>query len=327
MALIWWGGEDTSFGNGSPVSVSTSGSSFRSGYARSAVCMNLAFPSTARSATFTSITSGWLRTVFTQPTNFADAHAFMVGLGSSSNGAAIGVGWDTSGRPLFSTFNGSTATTLATSTGVILSSNSLYVIDFQLLSYGTGATLNLYLNGAQILTFTGDVTIPGTSSFDSVFFTGSSSGSNQSPFFSEFIVASDSTLSRLGIVTNAGNGNGTTQDWSNPAYTNWNPTTINDLNSTFSNTTGQDEQATIIQPPAGTFAIEAVKVEARALSTAGATATQLETGFNNGTTVGVGTAHTLTTGFKNYEDFFLTDPTTGVAWNGLTGYQLDLRSA
>jgi hypothetical protein len=40
---------------------------------------------------------------------------------------------------------------------------------------------------------------------------------------SEIIVANETTLSFQGLVTLAPNGNGATQNWSNPAYTNFDP--------------------------------------------------------------------------------------------------------
>ena len=149
---------------------------------------------------------------------------------------------------------------------------------------------------------------------------------------SEVIVADESTLAFQGLATFAPTGNGTTQNWTNPAYTNFSPTAINDLNSTFTNTTGQDEQATLNSSPSGMLQLRAVKVIARALATSGATATGLKLGFNNTNTsvVAEGTSHTLGTSFAQVEDYFATDPTssggTGAWGADLSGYQLELRS-
>lgn len=330
MSVLWCGGEDIDFPNGPAPSAIAGG--FRTGFARVGLRLQVDFPSCAKSTLFSGggITSGWLRYIFRQGTNFSVVNGFECGFANSGNGKALGVGLNTSGFLTLSTFNGTTATVLATASSVVIPIGPTNVMDLQLINFGATGTLNLYVNGTLNLTFTGNLTMSGVSSFDSVFFTGSSSiGSDQVPYFSEFIVASDDTRGLNGLLTMAPNGNGTTQNWSNPAFTNFNPTSINDANSTFTNTTAQDEQATLIDLPAGTFSIKAVKIAARASATSGSTATGVKLGVNNAGTIGVGSAHTLAVVFATVEDLFTTDPTTGIAFApaDMNGLQLDLRSA
>ena len=150
-------------------------------------------------------------------------------------------------------------------------------------------------------------------------------------FFSEIIVANESTLGWQGLLTDAPLALGASDTWSNAAVTNVNPVTINDANSTFVNTTGSNEEYTMVAQPSGNFQIKAVKIAARAMATSGAASTNLKLGFNNtnNSTVAVGSAHALTTAFATYEDLLSTDPTNGgAAWgSSLSGYQLDLQSA
>jgi len=222
-----------------------------------------------------------------------------------------------------------TMTALANS-GVQSSSGTFAKLDVNMVNYGSACTVYLYINGALYATWTGNATLTGITGFDSVFVGCSTNNINS---VSEIIVADESTLAFQGLVTLAPNGNGSSQQFSNPAYTNFSPININDANSTFTNTVNQDEQATISGLPSGNFQIKTVKVVARALATSGAAATNLKMGFNNTntSTVAEGASHALGTAFAPVEEYFATDPTssggTGAWGSSLSGYQLELKSA
>jgi len=323
MAILWCGGEDIDFPNGGVPSVNTSTLNFRSSWARCALVGPSSATSLIKSTPFPGgqITSAWLRFYSVIAPN--GTIALLGALGKSGTNSAVGVGFSSSGMLAIMKISNGTLTTLATSTTAISSGR----YDVQLINYGTTGTINLYVNGALVTSYTGDLTVTGATGLDSVFFAGTQFGNI---FYSEFIVADDSTLALQGLATLAPTGNGTTQNFSNPAYTNFNPTTINDANSTFTNTAGQDEQATLNGVPSGSFEVKAVKVIARALATSGAATSNLKLGFNNtnNSTVAEGSSHALTSGFTPVEDYFATDPTTGAAWgSNLTGYQLELKSS
>jgi hypothetical protein len=220
------------------------------------------------------------------------------------------------------TFDGTTQTQLATVSNVV-PSGALVRIDMNVVNFGASSTITIYVNGTLSLTFSGNCTVTGVTNVNAVGVLG-----NSAALVSEIVVADEDTRGWPGLVTMAPNGNGTTQNWSNPAFTNYNPITINDANATFTNTAAQDEQATLIDLPAGTFTIKACKIAARALHTAGSTATGVKLGVNNGGSVGVGTTQTLGTAFANVEQLFATDPTTSAAWAfaNMNGMQLDLQS-
>lgn len=328
MAFLWMGGEDIDFPNGTVPSVNTSSSNFRSGWGRCALEGPSSATSFVKSTVFPGgqVTSAWLRCY--SYISFNNTVCFMGGLGMSGTNSAVGFGFSSTGDYALMKVSNGTLTTLATSTTSITSGLARY--DLQLISYGTSGTLNLYVNGALTMSYTGDLTVTGATGLDSVFFAGTQFGAL---YYSEFIVSDTSTLACQGLVTYAPNGNGTSQQWSNPAYTNFSPTTINDTDSTYTNTTGQDEQTTLNGTPSGSFQIDAVKVIARALATAGAASSNLKIGFNNtnNSTVAEGSTHSLGTGFAPVEDYFATDPTsaggTGAWGASLSGYQLELRSA
>jgi hypothetical protein len=251
-----------------------------------------------------------------------------VGLGKSGTNFCLGIGSGSLNQKLaLFKFDGSTATKLVEEAGTsIPNSNTFLQIDIQVINYGVSATVNIYTGGlGLLLSFTGDVTVGGNTSLDSVFLLRSGGTVLEG---SEIIVGDTDTRS-LSLLTGAPNGNGTTQNWSNPAFTNFNPITINDANSTFTNTTAQDEQAALIDIPSGTFSVVATKVAARAMATTGAVAAHLKLGYNSGGTVGVGSSHTLTTSFTTYEDYFVNDPTTSAPFTqtSFNAVQLDLQSA
>lgn len=318
MANLWAGGEDTSFPNGAAVGVNTNVGVFRSGYGRCAIgggtlaapCKSEPFPGGA-------VTGCWLSF-----RRVASTSVSYLGLGKSGQSNFLAIKMINNNAIDVGTVIAGAFTSVATasySTGT-----SVDRVDVQVANYGTGTvTVNVWFNGTQVIAYSSALSVTGmTTNFDSVFMVCAVN------VFSEIGVFDTSTLAWPGLVTLAGNGNGTTQAWSNPDYTNWNPTTINDANATFTNTVAQDEQVTINALPSGSFTIASVKFEARAMATAGATAANLKLGFRNaGGTVAVNPSHALTTAFATYSDYFTTDPTTSSAWTTLTSYQLDLRSA
>jgi hypothetical protein len=329
MSVLWCGAEDVDFPNGSPITIDTGGTSYRTAYARCSLRPTAA-GTYLKGLTFPGgpITSGWLR-AYLYCSGGTSGLQMMVGFGKSGTNSGLGIcHQNTSSTLHILSMNAGTTTALATVNNVF-SDLILVRIDMQVINFGTTNTVNVYVNGAFTATYTGAISIPGVTNFDQVFIGDPGAGFC---WLSEIIVSDESTLAWQGLASCAPSGNGTTQQWSNPAFTNFNPVTINDANSTFSNTVGQDEQATLVAIPAGNFQIKAVKVIARALATAGATATQVKLGFNNtnNATVAVGAAHALITGFSPVEDYFATDPTsaggTGPWGTSLTGYQLDMRS-
>ena len=335
MAILWCGGEDIDFSSGILPNITTAAGNFRSGWARCAV-----MPGGSNAAAFSkgtpfnggaTVTSAWLR-CYTASGGTDANNGFFIGFGTLTSPNMLGV--YINGSRFWSLGKNVAGTITQFSTagfGLNGVANTTHRLDLQLINYGTTGTLNLYIDGNFVCTYTGDISLSGISAFNCVVLTNGAQNAYMN--WSEIIVSDESTLAWQGLVTYAPSGNGTTQNFSNPAYTNFNPTTINDANSTYTNTTGQDEQATINSGPSGVFQIQAVKVIARALATAGATASNLKLGFNNtnNSTVAEGSSHALGTGFAPVEDYFDTDPTsaggTGAWGANLTGYQLELRSA
>lgn len=330
--------EDVDFPNGVSVAFdSTSTTLFRPGFARGCIALDTQ-TGIIKSTQFPTgpVTSCWLKFRFAYGVNGTPASIAVIGLGNSSSGDGLyfGCNHGSGSNALFLAVNIGTRTGAGVLNNLAFAPNiinlgQLYTIDMQVINYGPAGTVNLYCNGTLVLTYTGNLTVGSAANFDSVFIRYDTDNSSQyRRNLSEIIVADESTLGWQGLVTAAPNGNGTTQQWLNPAYTNINPIIINDANSSYTDVVGQDQQVTLIPEPAGNYAIKAVKVVARANGPAGAIPTGIKLGFRNSSgAVAVNPAHAITTAFEPYLDIFETDPITGQPWSDMTGYQLDMRSA
>lgn len=332
MSILFAGGEDLDFPNGTAVPIQTAAGNYRAGFARCCIGGVDSSGTLIKSVGFLggAVTSAWLS--WRGNLYNVDNSQMGVGFGNLASGNWVGVGTNNGARAVFAKSSAGGFTLLGTMFSQFLfpSGTTPSKFDLQMINYGVSATMNFYINGALVGTFVGDVTVTGTAGLDSVFI--GHQNRFQTNWCSEIIVSTESTLAWQGLVTHAPSGNGAVQAWSNPAYTNFNPITINDANSTFSNTAAQDEQASLIAAPAGNWQTKVVRVAARALATTGATASQLKLGLSNaaGTTVGVGPAHSPTVGYTCQDEYFTTDPVTGAAWAAgamPSTYSLDLRSA
>lgn len=329
MSILWCGGEDIDFPNGTAIVPGTGSGQFRTGYSRCTVAMTSI--GTAKSTVFPggAVTSCWLslRGYIPALSTLSVRYAGL-GFGGTNKGLFIGTDATTNTKMTLAKYDGTTHTVLATETGNSLASLTLKRYDIQLISYGASATVNVYVDGALILTFSGNTAVSGVTALDSVFLS-NQQGASSFMTSSEIIVADEDPRAWPGLLTMVPTGLGTTDNWSNTAASNVNPTTINDANAAFTNSTAQDEQYNVTDPPSGVYAIKAVRLAARAMSTSGATAANLKLGVKNGATIATAPQHAMTTAFATYEDIFATDPTTGLAWAlaDMTALQLELLSA
>jgi hypothetical protein len=325
MNILWCGGEDIDFPNGSSVVVSGSGA--RTGFSRAAIRCGTN-PSSSRSLSFSggAVTSGWLH--FQSFANTAGTSTPMAGFGLNSAGnGGVFVGTSTSSNIKCALYkwDGTTLTQLATEAGTSLLTSGQFVIDMQITSFGASSTVNVYVNNVLVITFSGSTAITGITSLDCV----SIPGLTLSQYnVSELIVADADTRS-MSLLTMAPNAAGTTNNWTTGTFASINPTTINDANVIAVNTTGQDFQANCIDLPTGTFAVQAVKAVARAGVGAGSTPTSLKLGINTGGTVNVDAGHSQSAGFLTCERLMTQNPVTSAAWlaSAMNALQMDLQSA
>lgn len=194
----------------------------------------------------------------------------------------------------------------------------------QIVSYGASATVNLFVGGVLVLTYTGSISLTGVSNLDQVWLAGNA---NAIVGYSQVLVADEDT--RALIVTNlAPTSDGTTHSWTG-AYSTVNLTAFTDATPNYTNTSAQDQQSNVTDLPTGAFVIRAVKIAARALKSASSTPTKLRLGYNDGGTVAFGgAAQSLTAAWATYEQLDLLNPNGSVAWaqSIMNALQLDMQS-
>lgn len=334
MSILWCGGEDIDFPNGTAVTVDTNATRFRAGYAR---CSLYTFTdSVCRSTPFAGggVTSCWLsfRVTYGQSgTTPVPIHSIGLGSSGTTKGLFLGVANVSNSLNLaLSKWDGTTYTELKAETGSSISTGVIHRIDMQLINYGATATVNAYVDGGLILTYTGDVTLAGVSNFDCV--TLASHSVNAGSVFwylSEIIVADEDTRGFVGLALMAPTGVGTTDQWTG-VYSTINGITLSDASPVYTNTVAQDEQFNVTDIPTGTFTIKAVKITARsAVSSPTPTATKISLGYNSGGTVAVGSAFTPTVAFAPLEQINATNPVTGNPFvqSEMNALQINLRSS
>jgi hypothetical protein len=151
-----------------------------------------------------------------------------------------------------------TVTTLVTSS-VAISALTVQKLDIQV-NYAVSGTVNIYLDGSLIISYSGDVTTDSATTLSS--FVLGNTGS--AVHWSEGI-CTDGDTRALNLVTMAPNANGNTFSFDTGSYANINETTIDDTGLITSATAGQLAQFTVGSSGiTGTPAIRALCISARA---------------------------------------------------------------
>lgn len=331
MSILWAGGEDIDFPNGSmPYGYTTAGY-FRSSYARCGLAHQAPnYGSEGRSNAFSggAVTACWFSLRLYLTTGQAHGIRF-AGVGKSGTLCGVWVGGSTSAETkiAISTWDGSTATELAAEDGNSLPSNSLYKIDVQITDFGEDTNIKVYVNGtgSPVIDYTGDATLTGMTELDCALVQGQNYYSQA--YISEVIVADEDTRT-FNLLTLAPSGAGDTTDWTG-AYTDIDEINNSDADCVYVNTIDKDIQTALTDTPAGNFLVKAVIVSARCSRTNDSTPTKVKLGIKTGGTVNVGTGQSLTTGWDTYCRIMATNPVTTSVFNTteLDALQLDLQSS
>jgi hypothetical protein len=338
MSILWCGGEDIDFPNGTAVLTSTTSGYFRSSYARVSLYGSYGGTSSSLSSAFVggAVTTAWISAQIGGNTGNNNGSqnsntARLLGLGNTSllNGTGIYICNTAAFGLSISKWDGTTQTVLASGSPFMTNGINLFRVDMSITNYGASSVINLYVNGNLYASFSGSSTISGLSNFNSAVVASTISGNtSQAGCASEIIVADEDTRS-FSLRTMAPTGAGTTSQWTG-LFSALNPTTINDANSNFTNTVAQDQEFTVATLPTGVFAVRLVKATTRCAATAGSTATKVGTGFKISSTVYPGTAQgPLGTAYTDYEQYYTANPATSTDWTttDLGSLQLDLRSS
>lgn len=296
MGIIWCGGEDIDFPNGSVPSGSTT--SCRTTYSRRGLVSTDGF---AKSNIFTGISSGWLRFyrfyngAWTQYNRLYD-----IGLIDYSSGKGLFFGRSgANDRVGLYTYNGSTYTLLAEETDKSAASSGFF--DLHIQNFGEASVLKLYKNGQLIIEFSGDSSISGITELNCValynYFTG---------YYSEFILADEDTR-LMSLKTLAPNAAGDTSDW-NGAYTAIDEVTNSEADLVYTDEFDQDFMCNLTGMPAGDFICKGVKIAARVADGIGGIGVQL--GIKTNSTVDVSATHELEGVFETVEQLYQQNPIT-----------------
>jgi hypothetical protein len=333
MSILWCGGEDIDFPLGQAVITDTSSVCRRGSFTRAALfnsssttnCKSNAFPGGA-------VTSCWMSAQMFMGSGNTTGRKLPFGLANSSNGASLILACSAANlaKLALCTWNGTTLVQLATESGTSLSTNVIYKFDMQVVNYGASATVNVYINGILVITFTGNVAVLSNTNLDQVILPPGDSNSFVSEV-SEIIVADEDTRGFIGLMSHTLTGAGTTDQWSG-VFSTVNTLAISDTSPNSTNTTAQDQQFNLTDPVSGSYLVKAVKVAARlAVSSGSPTATQVKLGYNSGGTVafGAGATKTPATAYTTFEQIDTVNPVTSAAFtpSELTALQVDLRSA
>jgi hypothetical protein len=320
MTILWCGGEDVDFED----IVYVEDGHCVSANARCALnILNAPIPY-AKSYAFTDVTSCWCSYMFYCNT-FASTNALMLGLSKKGSNAWIGMGCGSIAKKaaLFK-YDGTTITKLSEETGTsVIDSFILNKVDIQIINYGVNGTINLFINGALVTTYTGDLTVLSNASLNIVHLV--RTASSTAGFVSEVIVADEDTrLMRLKTHAPDAAGDSST-NWTG-AYTGIDEVASTDTDKIYSSTNDADFQCNLSGMPPGAYRVKAVKAVVRAVDGSGSMGVAL--GVKTGGTVDVGSTETCSGYWQSKERLMTVNPVTGVEWTPaeVEALQLNIRA-
>lgn len=293
MAILFVGGEDIDFPNGS-VTFSTSAA--RSGYSRGGMQS-----AGARSYNFVggAVTSAWLsqRVYFANGWTNPGRWAGLCKDATSTAGLYLANDY---GRLQLVKWSGSAATVLDFKDGVTAAGTPVRA-DMQVVDYGAAATVRVYVNGALEIEYTGDVAQAGVTSLGAV--------GLYSPYYgyvSEVIVADEDTR-LLNLVTLAPNAAGDINEWSGD-YTAIDETTLSDADAISTDVGEKSFAANLTALPTGDFIVKHVEMAYRAADGVGGMGVQ--GGIRTNGAYYLGTQRTLNSSWQVFREQWATNPAT-----------------
>lgn len=312
MTTIYFaGGEDYDFTKLGACSVDTATTSARrTANARCSLKVNAGAGSTdGWSGTFSAPQSAFWLTARYYATNSYSSSSYFIQLKDASGVTRLTVDI-APGLRLSKVSAAGSVTSLAT-TAVTPAAATLIKVDMYV-NYGASGTVQLYLDGTLVLSYSGNTVTDSATAIASVVLGGINT--NVPHYWSEVICADVDTRS-MSLVTLAPTANGNTFNWDAGSYANINETTLDDTGVISSGTVGQVAQFTVGSSGiTGNSAIKAVCVTARA--SAGTTGPQhVKASVRTGGADYASATIALQSGsLARIQGVFLTNPATGNAW-------------
>lgn len=197
--------------------------------------------------------------------------------------------------------------------------------------YAVAGSINVYMNGVLLFSFTGDVTTNSTTTLAYVNLQNGSQASAGVMYWSEIMVLDIDTRSlNLQGFDPVANGNTHNFDTGTPAAANVNEATLDITTLDGSTTAGQIDQYTTGAVAAGTFGVLAYGVSA-ALQKGTSGPGKADLGVRTGSTDYWSADQTLITSFGLFQNWWTVNPNTGVAWlpsqiGSTTGFNIGIKS-
>lgn len=285
MSILGCYGEDLDWNQGTLPTVITTAGHFRAGYARCALRIPTA-GSPMRTPTFPARTDAWV-TARLYVGN-ANLNQVVLGLGHATSLKSIGVGVSAASgyyamRACLYLWDGATFTVLASEPGYSLT--GLVKIDLHLQAYGDTGTLTAYVDGVQVVTYTGDLRIAGVTGFDCLLSGPLASGIGGVSDLSEAILADEDTR-LFSLVTLAGTGDGDENTFDSGGAAEISEVTLSDASTAYSATPGQTLLMALSDLPSGEFIVKAIGLSARVSDGVGGMAMQIGVKTNGAVHVG-----------------------------------------
>jgi len=332
--ILFRGGEDSDLICFGTCAINTNSAYFDGNFSRENMYIT-SNGSDLGTPTFTPASTLWIHTeIYLNRSNNPGAAYSMISALSPDGVNRLFVGWTStswSTLGIYSHNAAGTSTLLATATNAVSQYNK-YAIDFYI-NYGTSGEAALYVNGAKVADYTGDVTTDGATQINQVkldtadYNNGSAAGQVD---FSQVIVATTSTIGwHLATLVPAANGN--TDNWDVGGVANINESTLNDVTLNASGTAGQVQEYTIGTLPTGTYSVVDVAVNMRAA--VGSSGPQhldgmVRTGGTDYTSADLAPPPYV---WSLVTADWPTNPNTGVAWTttdlGTAGFNVGFKSA
>lgn len=323
--ILWCGGEDIDFSAGTAPVVDTDAAKYRAIWARCALRGNAGQTSKGTPLPGGAVSTLWLAARLRYGSSFTSSfQAAQFGIIRSGTAKGIFVG-NTSGansKISLYKYDGTTATLLASQAGTSVVNSAQTRLDMQIANFGASATINVYLDEALIISFSGDASISGIADLDQVCSMTSASSLNDGFWWSEVVVADGDTRQIPGLLTLALTGAGSTDEWTG-AYSDINSATFSDTTPNYVDIVDKIQQFNITDAPTGIADIVAIKVSARMARSSGSTPTSVALGFKNGASIVLGADIPVSTAYANYEQYLTSSMPTYANMNAL---QLEAKS-
>lgn len=303
MTILWCGGEDIDFPNGTYYALISDQYCVYNDCTFSRYSIRGSSLYISSQFKNGSVNSAWLHGRI----SIADVSYYTLRLGlTNDQGKGIYMAAYSSTLYIFS-YNGTTWTSLASQGSTLPIGQGTW--DIHIENYGENATITCYANGIQKLQYSGNISISGVSGFSNMSYTGENYYNGRGDV-SEIIVADEDTrLFRL--KTLAPNAAGDTNDWTG-AYTDIDETSYSDVDKIYTGQSGNLFTSNLTGMPSGEWSVKAVKMVSRAVDGTGSLGVKL--GVKTNGTVNVGDVENCSGYWGSHERLMTVNPVTGVAW-------------